>query len=678
MSTTTTLTQSLRPRSLDGSIRTSDLLQVTLMTMLAAWIRLYSIGDKGLWYDEAATAVMARAALSEIIEFHWLAGFEHPPLWILTMNLWARVFGQSETALRLIPAFAGVLTIPLLWLLLRTTWRSDLAIRQIATGLVALSPILIQYSQESRMYSIVVMLAIASVYATSRLMIRPRWRILLAFVLVNWMMLGFHYYSVLLLGAEALFVVITAIPKRRVEAKIALGLVISILPMVLWISFSPGFQATAGVVLQEASGTEVPWLPLMDKVWKDLSSGNTSPWAGRWVWPTQQTALSYLMLPALLIGLFVATRYRSPRSSTLSPEALAWGRLFAIILIIPVIVSLLFPNRIITRYFLFVSPFFYTILALGITRLWRTARILGAAGLLITVLVSVIGLNYYFPIYVKSEYREMTAYLVSRLESTDGILIEAPRQHLLAKYYIPADLTIHPVPEVQLPDYWPVTVPPVVPENVDGQVKTLLKQYDSLWLILAGEIEVDPGHFLEKYLMAVSYRTDCRDSLDVRLCHFISPEAASERLSTHPNITFSGELQLRTADISLYDTKHDDHYLLLALHWRAESSPTVDYKVTLRLLDAAGNAQTQRDSLPIGPLLPPTTWKSGDDMTGYMALKIPDNLQIGDYDIVVGLYDPNTLAPFPISETSERREWLLPLAYMSVGETGSLTVYAAH
>ena len=66
---------------------------------------------------------------------------------------------------------------------------------------------------------------------------------------------------------------------------------------------------------------------------------------------------------------------------------------------------------------------------------------------------------------------------------------------------------------------------------------------------------------------------------------------------------------------------------------------------SVRLAAADGTVAAQRDEFPIGPLLPPTTWAAGDEKPGYMALPIPPGTPPGEYRLLVGLYDPNTLAP---------------------------------
>ena len=53
----------------------------------------------------------------------------------------------------------------------------------------------------------------------------------------------------------------------------------------------------------------------------------------------------------------------------------------------------------------------------------------------------------------------------------------------------------------------------------------------------------------------------------------------------------------------------------------------------------------QRDEFPIGMLLPPTTWNAGDAKPGYMALPQPGNLAPGEYQILVGVYDPKNGTP---------------------------------
>ena len=259
----------------------------------------------------------------------------------------------------------------------------------------------------------------------------------------------------------------------------------------------------------------------------------------------------------------------------------------------------------------------------------------------------------------------MASYLSARASpETDVILLEAPRQHLLAKYYLGDDFAIDPVPAMNLPEFWPVTAPPVVPENVDDQIQSYLAAKDSVWVIFTAENEVDPGEFLAKYLTAVSFKQDCVQWLDVRLCRFLSPHSLPPTTTSAVQQLYAGELLLESASLSLFLEKphlNQRVTLLAQLDWFATRSPTLDYKVSLRLVDEAGAILDQIDEFPIGTLLLPTTWSAGDRKPGYIALTLPDNLPPGKYNVELALYDPATLAPIARTGVADSEATLEPL-----------------
>ena len=206
------------------NVLASDTFWISFLTLLAFSVRLWDIGGKGLWYDEASTALMARAGIVEIVQFHWRSAFEHPPLWVLLMHFWSMIWDQSELALRLPAAFAGALLVPLMWQNLKLCWPVDRVVRFVAALFIMSSPVLILYSQEARMYAIVTLLAATSVYLFLRLQESDRWGLLAAFVVTNVVMLGVHYYSALLIVAEVLCLVLMWRSSRRERVRLIAGL----------------------------------------------------------------------------------------------------------------------------------------------------------------------------------------------------------------------------------------------------------------------------------------------------------------------------------------------------------------------------------------------------------------------------------------------------------------------
>jgi mannosyltransferase len=650
------------------SLIRSELFWVLALTLLGALLRLWMLGSKGLWYDEASTALMARAAPMQIIQFHWNAAFEHPPFWILLMRFWSTVFGQGEAALRLPSALAGALVAPMMWQIARTAWPNDRMTRLLAAGLVATSPVLVLYAQEARMYSLVAVLALVSVYLGMRIPANPRALHVTAFVLTNWIMLGLHYYSALLVAIESAFLLVYAIRLRRSVGVVALAAGLSIIPLLLWAWLAPGFRTTVDVVFMTTGGERRPPVSFLDGFWRDAVFG-----AVRWQPP--RAALGYLLLPFLFTGVVQGFRKSEAQGRAgSSPDAVRWEILFTAIFVVPLIVGLALTGGMATRYLLWVVPAAYLLIALGISTLWRLWRPLGVVGLLVAGFVAVLGLGYYFTSYQKSEYREMAAYLTSQAAAEDGIILEAPRQHLLTKYYLPTASRVYPMPAVNLPDYWPLTAPPLVPEEADHQLQTLLEEHGRLWVVLTGEDEVDPGEFVERYLTAIAYPVGCREWLDVRLCPFISPGRAPDGMAVPLDVAFDGGLELRGAQVAAAKGSSGGNLLYAALQWHARETPAADYKVTLRLLGRDGMVLSQSDSYPIGPLLPPATWSAGDDKPGYTVLEIPRTIAPGTYDLAIGLYDPTSLRLMPFTGGPERLLDLVKLAAIKVDGAGELSV----
>ena len=602
------------------------------LTLLAFVLRAAALGAKGLAYDEAATALMARAAPAAIVRFHWTAGFEHPPLWQLLMAAWSALAGQSEAALRFLPALAGTLGIPLLWLTVALAWPQERGARVLAAGLAAVAPVLVLYGQEARMYTLVVALALGSTTAT--LLLAEQWagRRAAAFALLGWLMLWTHYYSLLPLAMLGAWGAWRARRDGKGVLRWALLWAITVLPLALWMAFSPGFHTTLDVVLQPGSPDHPPLSAFLDGLWRDLSFG-----AFR-VQPPQAW-LGYLVLPLALAGMALGRRKPPGR----------W--LFAALIAVPVAASALAFGALATRYILYVLPPLLACTALAVIALGRWKVLAGALALGLALLPAAAGLAHYFGGYEKSAYREMAAVLEARAGDDDLAFLYAPRQHLLYKYYVARDLAWEPVPQVAMPEFWPVTAPPVVPEETDGQIQAALREHPVVWLIATTEDEVDLGEFVPKYLRAVAYRDYCLEWSDVRLCRFRSPARVATAQEWAPAVEFGAGFHLDRAAVGeIASDAGGARYLPVRLDWRVDDPPAADLKVSVRLVDAAGAVASQTDDYPIGPLLPPTTWQPGDAKPGYFVLELAPDVPAGEYTLAVQAYDAASGAPVGSAE----------------------------
>ncbi len=178
----------------------SDWWPLIALILLAAALRLMTLGSQSLWYDEAFTPVhVFRAGLGATL--HNVAHTENtPPLWYVLEWAITRVLGEGAVALRLLSALVGIATVPVAWAIGRElqgppTRRAAM----VGAALVATCPLFVWYSQEARAYGLFVLLASLAFLCFLRALANPTNRRLAAFALAASLALLTHYFAVFLL-----------------------------------------------------------------------------------------------------------------------------------------------------------------------------------------------------------------------------------------------------------------------------------------------------------------------------------------------------------------------------------------------------------------------------------------------------------------------------------------------
>ncbi len=80
--------------------------------------------------------------------------------------------------------------------------------------------------------------------------------------------------------------------------------------------------------------------------------------------------------------------------------------------------------------------------------------------------------------------------------------------------------------------------------------------------------------------------------------------------------------------------------LSLQLWWQALAPVDTDYTVFVHLLDAAGNIVAQGDGVPMEGRYPTSAWAVGESIVDSRSLALPSDLPIGEYRLILGLYNP--------------------------------------
>jgi len=120
-----------------------------LIVILGFLLRAYHLGGQSLWYDEICTANRINYTLSETVKRLFVSPF--PPLYYIVMNLWVKIFGNGEFALRFPSLIFSVLSIIFVFKLSKELFGKETAF--ISAFLLSISPYSINYSQEAKMYA---------------------------------------------------------------------------------------------------------------------------------------------------------------------------------------------------------------------------------------------------------------------------------------------------------------------------------------------------------------------------------------------------------------------------------------------------------------------------------------------------------------------------------------------
>lgn len=179
------------------------MLLVAAVAALYVAARFWRLTDSCLWFDEIFGVHAARHQWGELWRFV-AADLIHPPLFYALLKVWVAAGGESLLWLRLLPALTAVACVAP-FLLLARELRLEGGAARLALLLAAANGFLIKYAQEVRMYSLLLLLTLSSLWLFARHLNagRATRRALLALFLVNLLLVYTHYYGWLVVLSQA-------------------------------------------------------------------------------------------------------------------------------------------------------------------------------------------------------------------------------------------------------------------------------------------------------------------------------------------------------------------------------------------------------------------------------------------------------------------------------------------
>jgi mannosyltransferase len=198
--------------------------------------------DAGYWIDEAISVGIASRDLADIPVAMRQDG--SPPLYYLLLHLWMRLAGSGEAATRTLSLAFAVLAVPVAW------WAASAIAGRRAGALAAAStaacPFLVYHAQETRMYSLVVVLSLVASAAFVLAFVHGRRAQLATLAASLALLLYTHTWAVFLAGGMAM----AWAALSRVRARDGIAVVATV--AVMYAPWAPSF-------VFQALHTGAPW-----------------------------------------------------------------------------------------------------------------------------------------------------------------------------------------------------------------------------------------------------------------------------------------------------------------------------------------------------------------------------------------------------------------------------------
>jgi mannosyltransferase len=436
--------------------------------LLAFLLRVAYLDGQSMWWDEAFSVTISNMDLQSLLA-EVLADRVHPPLYYLVLRVWLTL-GQGEFVVRALSAFLGVLGVASLFPM--ATLVDDRRLGAVSAFALAISPMHIWYSQEARMYSLVVFLTVLANYFFARLLRSQGRATWFGYGITTLLAVHTHYLALFVILAQMTFLTITRGRHRALLRNWLLCM------LIVGLLSSPWFGAiflTGGFYRASISWIR-PAIP-QDLFWTiyDFGLGSSSD-PGNLL-----NILAAVLLTAVLV--YVSLRLFLSRIPPRQRSVLwlVWLWLF-LPLILVFLISLDWPlpqkrSIYMDRFLIPSLPAFLILISHGITQLFERKKVLGvvvAAAILVPTAASVYA-QFSAQTYRRDDWRQAIADIRAGAQGGDLLLVRT-HDYVPLHYYDLYEIPWFTVPYLDSADEYEAYLDTHLAESMsaDGRLWTMV------------------------------------------------------------------------------------------------------------------------------------------------------------------------------------------------------------
>lgn len=582
--------------------------------LVAATLGARELADYPLWIDELYSVGNIGAVYrvpfnpAQVWESVQVNSPQHTPGYFFALSGWAALVGWSPLALRALSLGFGLLATAWTYRAGRD-WFSPRA-GLYAAAILCVSAFFIHFTHEIRMYTLVALLTIFTIWVYRRILFRPTAWLWPALFLGALSLIYTHVIGFVPLGAIGLYHLLFAPKNRR------------------WLAISATLAA-AGLLF-------LPWLNVIlggarYGSREDIALGPVGVLRALWYWFSNGQKVLLLGLVVLTAVVLYARRQKQARVIVFLLIAM-----LLLTIILNEVTDIITPNR--TRYLMPLWPLFALLLGLGLATLAERRRFLALALLAVWSffgLYNNLNPDFLLPMdgprhVVEFPPLEEIVEEVNEVAEPEHFLVTfAQHQHVFERFKFVSIGEFH-FHDLEV-DSYRVTLPDPRPlEDIRQEMKAAVGTHLSVWFAYEPEIEPE---------MLQPYREILSERYQLCATAFDQPELRIERYDYaafgcldepegEPLLTYTEGIQL--ADLRLENA--GDGFVRLAAGWDvSEQVPANTYSVSLKIWPGDNPADSFMAQADYGLRSAGFGWQMAE-------LPVHD-LPPGDYRVTLTVYD---------------------------------------
>jgi len=402
---------------------------------LALFLRLYGLGDESLKADETFSVLWSVQDPVSIIKSTALIE-HHPPFYYLCLHYWMILFGEGESAIRVLSALLGIMSVVVLYKVGRELFNRNIAIT--ASFLMAINAFVITHTQEARQYGFLLLLTLVSFLYFIRIIQAEKIKNshVIIYVIANILLCYTHIFGPFTIVCQALYFLLF----RRRYSEVRFIFWGS--QAVILLFFLPWIYVLFTYTFPHIADPDIFYvMPEITVIWvAEIVASISGP---QYLWPPVAFVFVLIFLTLCLAGVFLSPRLIEKKrlKETVTGSKLAIilksiaeprTALLLIWLVIPVVISLIvsltYASIFINRYLIGITPALYLLAAFGIYRVHSVinnyAPQIRVSCILIVLItaISIQGLYTYYALPQKPEWREITNLVKQDYRPDDGIV----------------------------------------------------------------------------------------------------------------------------------------------------------------------------------------------------------------------------------------------------------------